>query len=639
MNFSVHYIPFFMIIIITLIIQLHKSVEAGEYDECKKPFLCGKTNMSYPFYNEEKGRPMYCGHPGFEVSCEDDRSWPEISVMTSSSEKFYLVNMDLTSDIISVSPEVLLSKDLCPNPQDLYDTFDTTLNLSTYSYIPTTENVTLYYECSFPSSQFSSGSPYKTHSGLPYTFLMSLHSVDGIIDHHHHHHHHTLYTSFKRGNYGPLISSNITDKEALCDACRKLNGVCGYDATSFTCNCPDDHHGPTCYVKPLDNGIEHGLTKSKIIAVILVSVFGLGVCLLSVLILSFKRMNSIKKSKDVEALLKKHGSLGPKRYSYTDLKRITNSFKIKLGEGGYGVVYKGKLNNGHLVAVKILKKSSKEQLDVVEFINEVASIGNTNHKNIVKLLGFCYEGQKRAFVYDYMPCGSLEKYTYGSRQKSNQLLSWESLFEIAVGIARGLEYLHRGCNMRILHFDIKPQNILLDENYCPKISDFGLAKICPQKDSIISISEARGTVGYIAPELLFKSFGGVSHKSDVYSYGMLVLEIVGCRNNANANAECSSVQYFPQWIYKELEEVEELNQLEITNGDEGSILRRKMVVVSLWCIQPNPLSRPSMTKVVEMLEGALESLQIPPMPTLAPPMALQQSPAMDTISIGGLFQE
>ncbi|CAO2825385.1 unnamed protein product [Amaranthus hypochondriacus] len=273
MNFSVHYIPFFMIIIITLIIQLHKSVEAGEYDECKKPFLCGKTNMGYPFYNEEKGRPMYCGHPGFEVSCEDDRSWPEISLMTSSSEKFYLVNMDLNSDIIYVSPEVLLSSELCPNPQDLYDTFDTTLNLSTYSYIPTTENVTLYYECSFPSSQYSSGSPYKNQfpcsleSGLPYAFFMTpyLKSQSGFFE---------IQPGKCKMNVSIPVSKSlvhdIIDKEALwnalqtgfelkwiaenekCDACRKSYGVCGYDTTSFTCYCPNDYHGPKCNVKSLD---------------------------------------------------------------------------------------------------------------------------------------------------------------------------------------------------------------------------------------------------------------------------------------------------------------------------------------------------------------------------------------------------
>ncbi|CAO2825310.1 unnamed protein product [Amaranthus hypochondriacus] len=386
---------------------------------------------------------------------------------------------------------------------------------------------------------------------------------------------------------------------------------------------------------------EHGLTKFKIIFIIVGGVvgIGIGICMLIVLILMYKRMNSLlKKTKDIETLLKQHGSPGPKRYTYTNLKRITNSFKIKLGEGGFGIVYKGKLQCGDQVAVKILKRSSNRDMDMVEFINEVASIGNTNHKNIVKLLGFCYEGSKRALIYDYMPCGSLEKFTHGTGDENNQQLSWESLFEIAIGIARGLEYLHQGCNTRILHFDIKPQNILLDENYCPKISDFGLARICPQKDSIISMSEARGTIGYIAPEVFMKSFGGVSHKSDVYSYGMLVLEMVGCRKNVDARVEHSSEQYFPQWIYKQIEEVDEIDQIDTTNNNEESVLKRKMVVVSLWCIQTNPLARPNMTRVVEMLEGTLDLLQIPPIPSLASPLrSHQNSTTQGEILLGGLF--
>ncbi|KAL7260458.1 hypothetical protein ACSBR1_006175 [Camellia fascicularis] len=139
--------------------------------------------------------------------------------------------------------------------------------------------------------------------------------------------------------------------------------------------------------------------------------------------------------------------------------------KEKLGQGGYGGVYKGKLKNDNPIAVKFLN-------ELKEFINDE----NTSTK---------------------------------------QQLEWETLYQIAIGIARGLEYLHRGCNTRILHFDIKPHNILLDEDFCPKISDFGLAKLCPKKESIISMLGMRGTIGYTAPEVFSRYFGGVSHKSDV----------------------------------------------------------------------------------------------------------------------------
>ncbi|KAK7272943.1 hypothetical protein RIF29_13988 [Crotalaria pallida] len=295
---------------------------------------------------------------------------------------------------------------------------------------------------------------------------------------------------------------------------------------------------------------------------------------------------------------------------------MTNSFSQKLGQGGYGGVFKGKLHDERVVAVKMLNKS-KGNGD--EFINEVASISRTSHVNIVTLLGFCFEGSKRALVYEYMSNGSLEKFTHvtNSITIDNQL-NVEILYQIAIGVARGLEYLHKGCNTRIFHFDIKPHNILLDENYCPKISDFGLAKISPKNESIISMLDARGTPGYIAPEVFSRNFGVVSHKSDVYSFGMMVLEIVGGRKNINVEDDNTSDIYFPDWIYKRLELNEELTTKKVTNeGDRERI--RKMVIVSLWCIQTNPSDRPTMRMVVDMLEGRVETLQIPPKPFFSSP--------------------
>ncbi|BFG25324.1 hypothetical protein CerSpe_115980 [Prunus speciosa] len=200
---------------------------------------------------------------------------------------------------------------------------------------------------------------------------------------------------------------------------------------------------------------------------------------------------------DVEAFIRNYGSLTPKQYTYANVKKMTDFFKDKIGKGGYGTVYKGRLPDGLLVAVKVLSESTGNGED---FVNEVASIGRTSHVNIVTLSGFCYERDKRALIYEFMPNGSLDNFIHkhGS-EMANFRLEWKTLSEIAVGIARGLEYLHRGCNTRILHFDIKPHNILLDKDFCPKISDFGLAKLCKTKDSIVSMMGARGTAGYIAP--------------------------------------------------------------------------------------------------------------------------------------------
>jgi len=172
---------------------------------------------------------------------------------------------------------------------------------------------------------------------------------------------------------------------------------------------------------------------------------------------------------------------------------MTNSFMDKLGEGGYAAVYKGQQSDGCFVAVKLFKQLEGKGED---FINEVVSIGKTNHVNIVSLLGFCFEERRRALIYEFMPNGPLERSTF--RNGGNLSLPWEILFNIAQGIARGLDYLHQGCNERILHLDIKPHNILLDEKVHPKVTNFGLARLCPLQESTISVLEARRTLGHIA---------------------------------------------------------------------------------------------------------------------------------------------
>uniref|UniRef100_A0A3N7G3I9 Protein kinase domain-containing protein n=1 Tax=Populus trichocarpa TaxID=3694 RepID=A0A3N7G3I9_POPTR len=333
-------------------------------------------------------------------------------------------------------------------------------------------------------------------------------------------------------------------------------------------------------------------------------------CLVILLIYKWRRRHLLMYD-NIEKFLQSHeNDLMPIRYSYSEIKKITTGFRDKLGEGGFGLVYKGKLRSGRFAAVKVLGKSKANGQD---FINEVATIGRIHHVNVVQLIGFTVEGSKRALIYEFMPNGSLEKYIF-SKQGSVPL-SNERIYEISLGVARGIEYLHQGCDMQILHFDIKPHNILLDEKFVPKISDFGLAKLYPTSNNTVPLTAARGTIGYMAPELFYKNIGGVSYKADVYSFGMLLMDMVGRRKNLNALANHSSQIYFPSWVYEQVSAGNDIEVQENTTEYEKKTTK-KMIIVALWCIQLKPSDRPSMHKVVEMLESDVESLQMPPKPFL-----------------------
>ncbi|KAB1205175.1 hypothetical protein CJ030_MR7G021997 [Morella rubra] len=339
-------------------------------------------------------------------------------------------------------------------------------------------------------------------------------------------------------------------------------------------------------------------------------VFGIP-CVIVLLIYKWRRRH-FSMYDAIEEFLQSHNNLRPIRYSYKEIKKMTNNFKDKLGEGGYGTVFKGTLRSGQLVAVKMLGKA---KANGQEFISEVATIGRIHHVNIVQLVGFCVKGAERALVYEFMPKGSLNKYIFS--QKEGIFLSSEKLYDIALGVAHGIEYLHRGCDMQILHFDIKPHNILLDDNFTPKVSDFGLARLYAVNDSIVSLTAVRGTLGYMAPELFYKNIGGLSYKADVYSFGMMLMEMAGRRKNVNVSIDHSSQVYFPTWVYDQLQDGKDIEIDNVT--EEEKDICKKMIIVALWCIQMKPSYRPSMHEVVGTLEGELECLQMPPKPFISSP--------------------
>ncbi|XP_022759277.1 LEAF RUST 10 DISEASE-RESISTANCE LOCUS RECEPTOR-LIKE PROTEIN KINASE-like 2.7 isoform X2 [Durio zibethinus] len=633
---------FFMIISLILILTAQPVfANDGNISSCSARFSCGDIqNIGYPFWGLD--RPESCGYPGFRLNC--NQNTPEITINSATYQVRYISNFQ----VLEVA-RADYSGSICP----------TSLVNSTFTNSPFEINIdaldiTLYYGChpltvpglqdlQWISSQFNCTINSTDVIGYYVTRNItqtSLGSVATLVS--------TSLGSCNNSVIIPVLNSQVQLLEAnrnsdtllealtagfelhwsandtFCNRCLNSGGQCGYNLTlgGFLCYCSNGSYLAVC------SSSSPGLTGAA------ASIIGL-ICTIYFIIYRNKGESAsneiswtvwqrkVKHKERIDAFIRKHCSLAPLRYSHSDIKKITDKFVDKLGQGGYGSVYKGKLSNGRFVAVQVLSESKGNG---EEFMNEVASISRTSHVNIVSLLGFCYEKSKRALIYEFMPNGSLDKFIYCQGSDQRRQLEWKTLFDIALGIARGLEYLHQGCNTRILHFDIKPHNILLDESFGPKISDFGLSKLCERKESMVSMAEARGTIGYIAPEVFCRNFGVVSHKSDVYSYGMMVLEMVGGRKNVDVGVAQTSEIYFPSWIYKHLDQAMDLNLHGVTDEEEEEITR-KLIVVSLWCIQSDPSDRPSMTKVLEMLQGSLHSLEIPPRPFVSSPV---RSPKSDS---------
>ncbi|PRQ35357.1 putative protein kinase RLK-Pelle-SD-2b family [Rosa chinensis] len=295
-----------------------------------------------------------------------------------------------------------------------------------------------------------------------------------------------------------------------------------------------------------------------------------------------------------------------KCFTFMELKEATNGFEEELGRGAFATVFKGVLasDNGKFIAVKRLNAVVKE--NDLEFKAEVSAIGRTNHRNLVQLLGFCNEGQHQLLVYEYMSNGSLATFLFGESRPN-----WNTRKKIALGTARGLLYLHEECSSQIIHCDIKPQNILLDNSFTARIADFGVSKLL-KSDQTRTTTRIRGTKGYVAPEW-FKSLP-VTVKVDVYSYGMVLLEIVCCRKNYEPEAPAEDQMILADWAY-DCYKQKKLHLLWQNVGDDqemdGIEKLEKYLMIAFWCIQEDPSVRPTIKKVTQMLEGTVE-ISVPP---------------------------
>ncbi|KAM3386983.1 hypothetical protein ACQJBY_010089 [Aegilops geniculata] len=351
---------------------------------------------------------------------------------------------------------------------------------------------------------------------------------------------------------------------------------------------------------------------TRILAVTIVTALRLLTLTLLVLILMIRRNN---RSWSGGTLINPQDGGGIIAFRYTDLQRATRNFSEKLGAGGFGSVFKAYLTDSVCLtdsvtmAVKRLDGACQGEK---QFRAEVTSVGVIQHMNLVRLIGFCCEGERRLLAYEYMPNRSLDIHQF---QNNNTVLNWGTRFKIALGVARGLAYLHESCQDLIIHCDIKPQNILLDASFVAKIADFGMAKLIGRDFSRV-LTTPRGTVGYLAPEWI--SGVAITAKVDVYGYGMVLMEIISGRPNSlelyTAGGDCDV--FFPVHAAHMLLEGDVASLVDDKlSGDVNLEEAERLCKVACWCIQDDEFDRPTMGEVVRALEG-LSDLDMPPIPRL-----------------------
>ncbi|XP_060189946.1 G-type lectin S-receptor-like serine/threonine-protein kinase SD2-5 [Lycium barbarum] len=372
--------------------------------------------------------------------------------------------------------------------------------------------------------------------------------------------------------------------------------------------------------------------KSKRIATIVGSTigasFGLLFLVLTFFAFLFRRRKGLEE--DEEEFLDQVPGM-PSRFSHEELTVMTENFSKKLGEGGFGSVFEGIMSDGTTIAVKHLQGFGNVKKS---FLAEVASIGSIQHVNLVRLVGFCAEKSHRLLVYEYMANVSLDRWIF--HRKQEQSLTWDVRKKIMSDVAKGLAYLHEDCNNKIIHLDIKPQNILLDHNFNAKVSDFGLSKLVGKDESKI-ITTMRGTPGYLAPEWLHEA---ITEKVDVYSFGVVILEIICGRKNLDRHQDEDDMHLLS--LFKRKAEEKQLWEIVDKNSIDMQLHREEaveMMKIAAWCLQSDYTKRPSMSLVVKVLQGLVAaetdldySFQYPPI-TRRIAKAKQESEAVVGISL------
>nr|XP_008343000.3 G-type lectin S-receptor-like serine/threonine-protein kinase At1g61550 [Malus domestica] len=610
----------FLLIASFLSINVELSLcQNQQFTNCSSNITCGSVGgISYPFWGVN--RASYCGQPGFEVQCLNN-----FPVFNMKGASYRILQMNTTnSRTVKVARNDYWGT-ICPQ------TFvNTTLNFSLFDYVSGYRNMTFYYQCfaaiTLPSPQSCNisntvnpvyyvtqpvtvGQAYSvscTHEVIVPVYEEAALAIEAATVRSQ-----TIVTDAVEGGFS--LQLEIDNDE--CDKCLGSGGQCGLDNTTnsgFRCFCADRAYASTC------NGTStssQGGGKGKPIKLIasLTVVCFIGV--LGAIVFGFCRMRAkqkghikltrkhIKITRDTlqEYIGGKHDLSELMIYDFDSILVATDNFSIenKLGQGGFGPVYWGKLAEGKEIAVKRLSSTSGQ--GVVEFKNEMLLISNLQHKNLVRIMGCCVKEDEKLLIYEFMPNKSLDTFLFDSTRRV--VLDWGTRFNIIQGVARGLVYLHHDSYLKVIHRDLKVSNILLDEKMNPKISDFGLARSVEGTQNLENTQRVAGTRGYMSPEY---AMGGIfSQKSDVYSFGVFVLEIINSKKNTAFyiyDRQLGLLAYAWQ-LWKEGRELELVDEMLAAESYSASEVM-KYVHIGLLCVQDNAMDRPSMQDVVFMLNGS-----------------------------------
>ncbi|XP_074590727.1 G-type lectin S-receptor-like serine/threonine-protein kinase At1g11300 [Curcuma longa] len=583
------------------------------YDDCAPQRCGGHQVVRYPFWIIDS-QPSYCGPPAFGLTCIDDTGDLFLTVLNTN---FYVLQIFYSNSSVHFT---LRDADSC----DFVPGINTT-GFFPFSFSASNKQIFFLYNCSGPESAILSR--YQTMSCPRFKTVMFGGEYDpvrtrspdpnctvGVVP--------VMGDSNIRAgsNYSALLRAgwmaNYTSRN--CSECAASGGRCGYDANDTStlqgsiCICP--------------NGVHLGSCSSDMkLLVVTAGSAGFLALTCAALILAWRRFTSNKvaysnagkarrsrQSRARDTIGFDEEVINAPLVDFFSIRKATDDFVVtnKLGEGGFGSVYKGRLEDGQYIAVKRLSENSKQGFEELE--NEVKLIARLQHTNLVKLLGWCIHENEKLLIYEYMPNKSLDKYLFDSNLSAQ--LDWHKRFCIIQGIAQGLLYLHRYSRLRIIHRDLKTSNILLDENMNPKISDFGLARISRENHLEQNTRRLVGTYGYMAPE--YGLHGRFSEKSDVYSFGVILLEIISGKRNSGSsysmNDSSFSLLGYAWHLWAEGRCCELVDPQLIDSFPVSEV--EKCIQLGLLCVQDRSVDRPTMEAIAIMLVNKSPVLPLPQQP-------------------------